>query len=57
VTSTVVTEPVEEAREGSEVGRVDFLVGDRTVTVPLTLDETIEAPDLWWRLANPPWAR
>ncbi len=57
VSAVVTTEPVEEARAGTEVGRVEFAVGSRTVTVPLTLDRTIDAPDLWWRLANPPWAR
>ncbi|WP_210481443.1 D-alanyl-D-alanine carboxypeptidase family protein [Naasia sp. SYSU D00948] len=57
VTASVTTDPVEEAREGTQVGRAEFHVGDRTISVPLTLDETIDAPDLWWRVTNPPWAR
>ncbi len=57
VTASVSTEPVAEATAGADVGRVDFTVGDRTITVPLELDATIEAPDLWWRVTNPPWAR
>lgn len=57
VSASVITEPVDEAREGAEVGQVEFTVGSRTITVPLTLDEAIDSPDLWWRLTNPPWAR
>jgi len=57
ISAEVTTGPVEEAQSGAQVGRVDFAVGDRTVTVPLTLEETIDGPDLWGRLSNPPWAR
>jgi D-alanyl-D-alanine carboxypeptidase (penicillin-binding protein 5/6) len=57
IAAEVTTEPVDEAQKGAQVGHVDFTVGDQTFTVPLTLDETIDGPDLWWRLTNPPWTR
>lgn len=57
ITSTVTTQPVAHAAAGSTVGSVGFTVGTRTVTVPLQLDATIDGPDLWWRLTNPPWSR
>ncbi|MFZ2964869.1 MAG: D-alanyl-D-alanine carboxypeptidase [Rhodoglobus sp.] len=38
---------------GTEVGTVTFNVAERTFTVPLVLDTTIDDPGPWWRLTNP----
>ncbi|BDZ47071.1 D-alanyl-D-alanine carboxypeptidase family protein [Naasia aerilata] len=57
VTAQVSVEPVEDASRGADVGSVVFTVGTQTVTVPLELDATIDAPDFWWRVAHPPWSR
>ena len=39
--------------QGLEVGSVEFSSGNRSVSVPLVLDATIDDPGFWWRLANP----
>ncbi len=39
--------------EGATAGTVTWTTGPDTVTVPIVLDEGIEPPDGWWRLANP----
>jgi D-alanyl-D-alanine carboxypeptidase (penicillin-binding protein 5/6) len=57
VTANVTVSPLEEGAAGSDVGSLVFTVGAKTVTVPLKLDATIDEPDLWWRLSNPPWSR
>jgi D-alanyl-D-alanine carboxypeptidase (penicillin-binding protein 5/6) len=41
------------ADAGESVGEVRFTVGERELTVPLELDETIDDPGPWWRLTNP----
>ncbi|MFD1713493.1 D-alanyl-D-alanine carboxypeptidase family protein [Amnibacterium flavum] len=57
VTAAVVAAPVEAAAAGTQVGTVTFTVGDETIDVPLTLAASIDAPDFWWRVSNPPWTR
>ncbi len=53
VTATIQAAPVSTAPEGDRVGTVTFRIGERSVEVPLTLDEAIADPGPWWRLTNP----
>jgi serine-type D-Ala-D-Ala carboxypeptidase (penicillin-binding protein 5/6) len=53
VTVTIDVEPVTLADAGTEVGTVTFAFAERTITVPLRLDATIDDPGAWWRLTNP----
>lgn len=39
--------------EPGRVGRLDFTVGQRHVTVPVVLDGVLDDPGVWWRLTNP----
>jgi D-alanyl-D-alanine carboxypeptidase (penicillin-binding protein 5/6) len=57
VTATVQLDPLEEAPAGTDVGAVTATAGTTTVVVPLELDADLDAPDFWWRMSNPPWAR
>jgi D-alanyl-D-alanine carboxypeptidase (penicillin-binding protein 5/6) len=57
VSAAVTAKPVQEGAKGTAVGSVVFTVGTQKVTVPLKLNATIDAPDLWWRVTNPPWSR
>ncbi|MEO8094654.1 MAG: D-alanyl-D-alanine carboxypeptidase [Pseudolysinimonas sp.] len=53
VTVKIAAEQLRLAKRGSTVGSLAFTAGNRTVTVPLTLDATIDDPGAWWRLTNP----
>jgi D-alanyl-D-alanine carboxypeptidase (penicillin-binding protein 5/6) len=57
VSESVHAKSVAAGAKGAQVGSVEFTVGDDTITVPLELNSTLDAPDLWWRLTNPPWSR
>lgn len=39
--------------EPGRVGRLDFTVGQRHVTVPVVLEGVLDDPGVWWRLTNP----
>lgn len=41
------------AHAGERVGSVVFTVGEKKITVPLTLEKSIDDPGVLWRLANP----
>ena len=53
----IAAEPVVEAvglaPAGTDVGEVTFTVGERSYTVELELDATIDDPGPWWRLGHP----
>lgn len=58
VTSDVELERVDGAAAGEQVGTARFTVqgvtlGSGELTVPLELAETLDGPDLGWRLTNP----
>lgn len=53
VESTLSASAVRLGDKGVEVGSVEFSSGNRSVTVPLVLDATIDDPGFWWRLMNP----
>ncbi|HWR86313.1 MAG TPA: D-alanyl-D-alanine carboxypeptidase, partial [Rhodoglobus sp.] len=53
VSAAVDVRPVTLAEAGTDVGTVTFSFAERTVTVPLALDATIDDPGAWWRLTNP----
>ncbi|BDI22435.1 hypothetical protein L3i23_12110 [Herbiconiux sp. L3-i23] len=57
IVAAVAASPVESGAAGTDVGSVTFTVGDEQVTVPLLLDQAVDAPDFWWRMSNPPWSR
>lgn len=53
VTAVVEADELTLGEDGTEVGSVTFTVAERTITVPLRLDATIDDPGPWWRLTNP----
>ena len=53
VESTSTATGVRLGEKGLEVGSIEFSSGNRSVSVPLALDATIDDPGFWWRLANP----
>jgi len=53
VTSVVELDEVSTVIAGSTVGTVTYTAGSRSVTVPLIVEDAIEAPDDWWRLTHP----
>ncbi|WP_166872114.1 D-alanyl-D-alanine carboxypeptidase family protein [Salinibacterium sp. ZJ450] len=46
-------DPVTTGEAGEEAGTATFVVGDRTIELPLVLDSDVADPGFWWRLANP----
>lgn len=53
VTSSVVTKPLSDARDGAKVGTVTFCAGTQVTSVPLVLKGSITPPSAWWRLTHP----
>lgn len=53
VSAIVEAKTVGLAEQGSTVGSITFVAGDRRVKVPLHLDSRIEDPGIWWRLTHP----
>ena len=53
VGTSIAVDEVRLATAGTPVGAVTFTVGERILTVPLQLSETIDDPGPWWRLMNP----
>lgn len=53
VSLAVKADKVRLAEAGAAVGELDFTIGDRTVTVPLTLATAITDPGPGWRLTHP----
>jgi len=45
--------PVTLAAAGTDVGKLTFTVGTRTIEVPIELTKTIDDPGAWWRLTHP----
>jgi D-alanyl-D-alanine carboxypeptidase (penicillin-binding protein 5/6) len=40
-------------KAGDEAGTATFVVGDRSIEIPLVLDSDVSDPGAWWRLTNP----
>jgi D-alanyl-D-alanine carboxypeptidase (penicillin-binding protein 5/6) len=53
VTGVATADPASLGLAGDDVGTVDFLVGDETISVPLELDTTLSDPGLGWRVSHP----
>jgi D-alanyl-D-alanine carboxypeptidase (penicillin-binding protein 5/6) len=53
VTAVAAARPIKLGDAGDTVGRVDFAVGGKTVSVPLVLDKTITDPGPEWRFSHP----
>ncbi|HTL42469.1 MAG TPA: D-alanyl-D-alanine carboxypeptidase, partial [Pseudolysinimonas sp.] len=53
ITIEVDADPVRVADAGATVGQVVFTAGERSVTVPLVLSESITDPGPGWRLTHP----
>jgi D-alanyl-D-alanine carboxypeptidase (penicillin-binding protein 5/6) len=53
ITGTADVESMQLGLTGDDIGSVDYLVGDTTVTVPLELDSDLTDPGLFWRLGHP----
>lgn len=53
VASTIVLDDVRVGDPTQLVGRVEYRVGQRIVSVPILLDGEIDDPGVWWRLTNP----
>ena len=49
----VDVQPVTLAAAGTEVGKLTFTVGTRTIEVPIALTKPIDDPGVWWRLTHP----
>ena len=45
--------PVTLAAAGTDVGKLTFTVGTRTIEVPIELTRSIDDPGVWWRLTHP----
>ncbi len=45
--------PVSTGTAGEEAGTATFVVGDRSIEIPLVLDSDVSDPGAWWRLTNP----
>ena len=53
VSRFVDVRPITLAAAGTDVGKVTFTVGARTIEVPIELTKTIDDPGAWWRLTHP----
>ncbi len=53
ITVKVTTTAIGLGQQGEQVGSVLFSVGNKRITVPLTLEKAIGDPGPLWRLANP----
>ncbi len=45
--------PITLATAGTDVGKLTFTVGTRSIEVPIELSATIDDPGPWWRLTHP----
>ena len=53
ISATVTAGDVTAATTGDTVGTVTFVVGEKTIEVPLILDAGLGDPGPWWRLSHP----
>jgi len=53
ITGAITARNVTLGDTGDDVGDVDFTVGDRSVSVPLVLDEPLTDPGPGWRFSHP----
>jgi len=53
ISMLVSARPLSVAERGTEVGSATFTAGERTVIVPIDLDDTLDDPGFWWRLTHP----
>ncbi|TDW28537.1 D-alanyl-D-alanine carboxypeptidase (penicillin-binding protein 5/6) [Cryobacterium psychrophilum] len=53
VTGAITARNMTVGQTGDSVGDVDFTVGDRSVSVPLVLDEPLTGPGPGWRFSHP----
>ena len=53
ISGTPTVKPITTGDAGESVGSVDYVVGTRTISVPLVLDAEVSDPGLGWRLTNP----
>ncbi|MFC5930283.1 D-alanyl-D-alanine carboxypeptidase [Cryobacterium melibiosiphilum] len=53
ITGTAAAESMQLGAVGDDIGSLDFLVGDQTVTVPLELETDLTDPGLGWRMGHP----
>lgn len=53
VTAEIVLDDIRVGEPRHRVGRIEYRVGQRHVTVPVVLDGELDDPGLWWRLINP----
>jgi serine-type D-Ala-D-Ala carboxypeptidase (penicillin-binding protein 5/6) len=53
ITRFIDVQPVTLAAAGLRVGKLTFLVGERSIEVPIELTATIDDPGAWWRLTHP----
>jgi D-alanyl-D-alanine carboxypeptidase (penicillin-binding protein 5/6) len=47
------TVPITLEEAGTDVGKLSFAVGSRTIEVPIELSSSIDDPGAWWRLTHP----
>lgn len=52
-TAHLTLRDIEVGAVGGLVGRLEFVVGQRSITVPVVLEGLIDDPGVWWRLLNP----
>lgn len=53
VSVLVSGQPVTTGSAGDQAGTATFVVGDRSIEIPLVLDTDVTDPGAWWRLTNP----
>lgn len=53
ITTRAQAQPMRVGSTGAEVGTLDFVVGTRTITVPLVLRGALTDPGAGWRFSHP----
>lgn len=53
VTAKTTLADIRLGARGDRAGVVKFTAGKTTLSVPLTLNRSVQDPGMWWRLANP----
>ncbi len=53
ITSTMKTTTLKSGKSGEQVGRVTWVAGKTTESVPVVLKGSIRGPSPWWRLTHP----
>lgn len=53
ITAALHVNPISTGVSGQRVGTITYTVDGKTQLVPVTLKDSLEGPDPWWRLTHP----